>query len=317
MALTMSEIQALTDDVWMPGAQDNWSRGNVLLFKALEKAETRGSAEKVRMVLEYQEGRGGAMGATTVFNTAKKEIMNAARYPWAKFWAGCTYDIDDKMKISGGDAGIDYVLKLLDSAQKTIRNNMGNSLHAAHATSLALYGAETTPFYGIPDLMSQTSGTAYGGIAEDDMSVWAAFSNGDVRVMNFATMQYLRRNCATGNDTDNKPDLYLTTETLKDAFENSLQAAQRHSNPELVKAGFDNIEFGGVPVVADDKCASGYVHGFNWPYLYMIVHEDFNFTHPKWQRPTNQEVYTTQIIWGGSFGTSQRRAQGRLTGVTA
>jgi len=324
MALTLTEIQAVTDDVWLPGSQDNWSKGNVLMFKLLQKVEKIGSAEKVRAVLEHAKANGGAMGATTVFDTTKKAIINAARFPWAYFYSNVTIDIDDEVQVSGGDADVDLVLTKLNNAQKSIKAYMGDSFWTLYATSLASYGNETKPFYGLADLLNQSdTSPAFGSINKADLgtseqgtNIWLAYSDTDARVMNFATMQVLRRGASVGNDAEDKPDLYLTTPTLKDAFENSLQAAQRHTDPELAKAGFDHILFGTRPVVEDDRCTASMVVGLNMAYLYLKAHKDFHFTRPQWKQPTNMHVKSAQIEWVGAFVTSQRRANGNLTNVS-
>lgn len=320
MSFSLTEVQALSDDVWLPSSTDNWSRGNVLLFKGLEKVQKIGSCEKVRAVLEYSRARGGPMGATTIFQTAKKKILNAARFPWAYFWAGATIDLDDEVKVSGGDDGIDVILTKLDNTQTSIRDYMGDSIWTTADATRTTYGAEVDPFYGVTDLMDQNTladGTEYGDIAVTDMATWKAYRNTNALTMNFATMQILRRGCSVNNNVEGKPDLYVTTETLKDAFENSLQAAQRHLDPKLVAAGFDNIKMGTTAaMVADDKCPANAVNGFNFKYLYLKAHKDLFFKGPKWKEPTDQHIKTTQIESALCFLTSQRRAHGQLTNVT-
>ena len=322
MALTMTEIQALSDDVWLPGSQDIWSRGNVLLYKCLKKVQKIGSCEKIRAILEYARARGGPAGATTRYNTAKKRTQNAARFPWAYFWSGASIDIDDEVKVSGGDQEIDIVFTKLDNMQRSIRDYMGDSMWATAHASRTAFGAEVEPFYGIPDLMDQNTladGTEYGDIAVADLgtNLWLSYQNTDALSMNFATAQILRRGCSVNNSTGGKPDLYITTELLKDAFENSLQAAQRHTNPELVQAGFENIQVGtAAAMVADDKCPANAVNGFNFNYLYFKAHKDLFFAGPKWKAPTDQHVKTSQIEIASCFLTTQRAAQGQLTNVT-
>ena len=68
------------------------------------------------------------------------------------FWAGCTYDIDDQVKISGGDSGVDFVMNILDNAQRSVKDYMGDSIWSTYAAGRTTYGAETEPFYGIGDL---------------------------------------------------------------------------------------------------------------------------------------------------------------------
>lgn len=327
MALSLTEIQSLTDDVWMPGAANNWIMGNIMMFKLLQKSTSAPSGEKVRQVLEYARSRGGAMGATTIFNTAKKRIYAAARYEWAKFWAGATYDIDDETQVSGGDADVDIVMGKLDNVQTSIKDYMGDSLWTAYATAQGTYGAETEPFYGIADFMSATG--SIGGIAYTDLGtftrdgssaqIWAPYYSSDSVAMAFSTLQQLARNTRVGSDeTKSVIDLIVTTATLKDSYENSLQAQQRFYDDALAAAGFDHVGFRkNCMVVVDDKVSSGDVYGFNTNKLFLRHHQDFNFSPPVWKEPTNQYVKTCQIIWVGALTSSERRAMGKLDDVTA
>ena len=330
MALTLSEIQSLTDDVWMPGASNNWVMGNIMMFKLLAKATPAPSGEYIRQVLEYSRSRGGAMGPTTIFETAKKIIFNAARFPWAYFWSGCTYDIEDEVKVSWGESGVDLIMGKLDNAQRSIKDYMGDSIWSTYAAGVTAYGAETIPFYGIGDLMNVASDTtpAFGNINRADLgtfsrlgsavSIWQAYKETGARTMNFSTLQELARSTRVGSDNSKEViDLIVTTSTLKDVFENSLQSQQRFQDSSLAKAGFDTVNFrSNVPVVVDDKVAASQVYGFNTNKLHLRPHQDFNFTPPKWKEPTNQYVKTTQIIWTGAFTTGERRAHGQMTVVS-
>ena len=300
--------------------------GNIMMYKLLQKAQPSPSGEYVRQVLEYAKSRGGAMGPSTIFNTAKKEIFNAARYPWAYFWAGATYDIEDEVKVSGGDSGVDLIMGKLDNAQRTIKDYMGDSIWAAYATAVTTYGAETVPFYGIADMMNATG--SFGGIAYTDLGsftrteasayIWAPFYDATAYTISFSTLQLLSRSTRVGDDNNKETiDLIVTTATLKDVFENTLQAQQRFQDPELAKAGFDTVNFrSNCPVVVDDKVSSGDVYGFNTKKLFLRPHEKFNFTPPVWKEPTNQYIKTCQILWTGAFATSERRAHGKLDTVS-
>lgn len=327
MTLALNEIQSLTDDVWIPGSANNWKMGNIMLYKLLEGAQTAPKGEKVRQILVYAKSNGGAMGASTIFNTTKKAIHNAARFPWAKFYANETYDIDDEVQVSGGGSEVDLIMSKLDNMQATLRDILGDSMWTAYSTALVTYGSETTPFYGIPDLMSATG--TYGEIAYADLGtftrlgssayIWAPYVETAARVMSFDTLQELARNTRVGDDNGKETiDLIVTTSTLKDAFEASVQPQQRQYDSELAKVGYDTINFrSNTPVVVDDKCTAASVYGFNTKLLALRPHEDFNFTQPKWKEPVNQYVKTCQSLFVGAFTTGARRAQGQMSTVTA
>ena len=325
MALSLSEVQAISDDSWLPGSYSQWGMGNIMLHKLIEKKQRKGSAIYTRAVLEYAKTRGGPFGAATVFNIAKKATINAARFPWSYFWTGATIDIIDQTQVSGGDDEIDIVFKRLDNMLRSCKAYMGDSLWELYATQQATYGGDTLPMYGIADMMNQSdTSPAFGLINMADLgtddygnNIWVCFQDATAYTMDFGTMQILRRGCRTGNETTEKPNLYVTTETLKDAYEESLNAAKRHMDDKLAAAGFENVLVGLAPMVADDRCTTSYVHGFNFNKIEFHVHEDFDFEAPVvWKEPTSGSSQTTQKKVVAAFLTSERRAHGRLTSVS-
>ena len=330
MALSLTQVQAISDDVWMPDARDNWSMGNVLMYKLIESVELIGSGQYVRFVLEYAKARGGAMSGSTKFDTAKKVFLNAARYPWAYFYTNFSYDIEDKVTISGGDAEIDFIMKGLDNAQNTLKDIMGDSLWQSYSTSQTEWPGGTKPFWGVEDMMSSTDTSPYFGLIQkadlgtytregSSVNIWQAYENSDALTMNFATIQTLRRNCSIGNGAKGKPNLYVTTPTLYDAFENSLHAAKRFEDDDLAQAGFESLKVGARGAMTpDDTCPASSVNAFNTDNdrVGLKAHRDYFFAGPKWKQPTDQEVMTTQFIFSGAFGSGERRANGRLTNVS-
>ena len=328
MTLSLSQTQALTNDVWMPNSQDNWSMGNVLMNRLLANVVKIGSGEKVRYILKYAKSRGGAFSGSTKFDTAKKAILNAARFPWAYFYAGCTYDIEDEVQINGGESEVDYILTQLDNMQASIRDDMGISLWQLYATSLTTWTGGTKPFYGIADLMNQSdTSPAFGEINMADLgtydregtatNIWQAYSDATARVMNFNTMIELRRVTKVGEGPDATINLALTTETLYNKLEASIVPSQRHYDEEIAKLGFDGIKIGSrLTVVADNKCPTSYVNGINTNKTQLKAHKDKFFTPPVWKQPTDQAAMTTQCLFVGAFGTPERRANGRFTNVS-
>jgi hypothetical protein len=330
MALSLSEIQSLTIDVWMPGAYKTWQMGNIMMFKMLDAAEPKPSGEYVRYPLVYARSNGGAFGPTTIFNTTKKAIANAARFPWAYFYGNTTWDIEDDVKVNGGANEVDLLMVKLDNMQSSLKDYMGDSIWTAYATSVATYGAATVPFYGIPDLFAASS--ALGSIAAADLgtfinagsgssqNIWAPYTNSDALTMSFNTLQLLSRSTKVGDDNSKQViDLIVTTATLKDSYEAGLQAQQRTYDADLMKAGFDHVNFRtSCPVVSDDKATASSVQGFNMKNYTLHPHQDYNFTKPEWMSPTNQpQIKTCSTMFVGAIGTGARRSHGQMTNVSA
>lgn len=317
MALTLSELQAVTDVYYADKtATDIYFKGNILLYKLLG-GEMGGhlvpGGKSIDIPLEYGELPSQSFNAATTFLTDKAEILNKAQFPWAAYQSTVKYDLDDNRENSGEAAIVDIIETKLRNAQKTIRKAMAN----------ALYGSATTAgkdMLGLGDLFQAADNTiTYGGIAENDMADWSAAVDATVEAISFPIMQKIRRLASIDDDMEGKPNLYITTEELKDAFENSLQQQARYSDKNLVNAGFENILFSGVPMVNDNKVPAGSCYGLNTRFLEIKTHKDYNFPKPTWreQASNKPEDMIAYLKWSGNLICKNRKAQALHTGLTA
>lgn len=321
MALTLSELNAVTKDYCDNKSHDIYFSDNVLLWKLMSKGKMNANlvtpneivdnGENIRVVLEYAASNSGSYGKNTTITQAKVAILNAARFRWAGYYASNAIDLDDKRANNGDAAYVDLIKSKLQNIEKTVRDKMGTDIYAS--------AADTDCFLGLGNLFNTTTSTTYGGIAEDDMAKWKANADATGGSITFAVLQAMRRGASVGQTNRAKPNLYITTELLKDAFENTLQLQARYSDTELVSAGFSNIMFSNyAPVVADDKQTATYCDALNLNFLSIKTHKDFAFTKPVWEHDKEQpdtEVANTR--WSGQLVTSNRRAHYRKTGLTA
>lgn len=309
MALTLTELQAITDFYIESTDNDIYFKSNVLLYKLLSKGKTIPGGKKIQAVLEYGKGNTGSFGANTKLPLSKKEIFNAAFFRWAAYFAGITIDLDDQRQNTGDLAIVNMVNGKIKNAQKGIRQEMGEDIYLA--------AADDTKLNGLGDLFNVTTSVPYGEIANDDMDKWAANVITTSEPISFTVMQKIRRAASIDDNTAGKPNLYMTTEDLKDAFEASLQVQARYSDVKLVDAGFDNILFGGMPVVSDNKQSAGIVDALNTRFLDVDSHKDYNFTKPTWASPIDQpDTKVAFIKWSGQMVCRNRAAHARHTGLT-
>jgi hypothetical protein len=311
--LTLSELQAITDYYVEKTPNDIYFKSNVLLFKLLGgEMGTRliPGGKKIQVILEYTKGNSGSYGNTTKLPLGKKEIYNAAFFRWAAYFAGVTIDLDDQRQNSGDLAIINLVNGKLKNAQKSIRTDMGTDIYLA--------ATDNNKFNGLGDMFNTTTSTPYGEIAQDDMAEWAAVkTTSPAAAISFKIMQSIRRGASIDDNKEGKPDLYITTELLKDGFERTLQSQARYSDVRLINAGFDNILFGGVPVVTDNKQAAGTCDAINTNFIDILTHEDYNFTKPVWASPIDQpDLKVAFIRWSGNLICRNRKAHHRRTDLT-
>lgn len=318
MSLT-AQLDIITEDyIESNRPEDIIFEDNVLLYMLMagkkfqdtliQPGETVDGGKKIKVFLEYAKSHVGTYGNTTKIPQSKKDILNAALFGWAGYYAANTIDLDEQIQNSGKAALVDLVHAKLSNIHKTIRDEMGTDV----------YDTGTAPaFIGLGNLFDDTTSTEYGSIAEDDMDEWKANLDDTSEAISFKVMQSIRRTAKIGQSRDAKPNLYITTDLLKDGFERTLHTQARYSNTKLVDAGFDNVLFGGVPVVADDKQTAGICDGLNLRFLKAKTHTKWKFTTPKWEYSKDQpDTLTANTRWIGQLICSNRKAHCRHTNLT-
>jgi hypothetical protein len=319
MTLELTEIQAVSDDFVDKQTPDIYAVDNVLLYMLMTGGKFQDSlvtagelvdgGEKIRIPFEYARTNTGSYGNTTKIPQSKVQILNAARFRWAGAYAANAIDLDDQVQNNGDAMLVDMVQKKIGNIQKTVRDTMGSQVYAEAITA--------NDILGLGDLFEDTAAIAYGSVAEADIAKWAANVVTTGGAISYKIMQAIRRTAKVGQSKDKKPNLYITTDTLKDGFERTLQANVRFRNEKLVDAGFDHVLFGGAPVVADDRQTSGYIDALNLNFLMLKTHSKYQFTKPVWEYSKDQpDTYVANTRWVGQLCTSHRAAHARYTGLT-
>jgi len=318
MALEKSEIQAITNDYCDKKSTDIFAVDNVLLYMLMSGGKFQDSlvtagelvdgGEKIRVIFEHARTNTGSYGNTTKIPQSKVEILNAARFRWAGAYAANAIDLNDQVQNTGDAALVDMVQAKINNIQKTIRDTMGGQVYIA--------AADDNCILGLGDLFETTAATPYGSVASADIPKWSANQNATGGAITYKIFQGIRRTASVGQSKDKKPNLYITTDVLKDGFERTLQANVRFRNEKLVNVGFDNVLFGGAPVVADDRQADGIIDALNLNYLMLKTHSKYQFTKPEWEYSKDQpDTLVANTRWIGQLVTSHRAAHARFTGL--
>ena len=313
----ISEIQAATNNYYdVKKPTDMFFKSNVLFYTLMQRGTTYNGGKEIQCNLEIAMSNAGSYGPKSELPISKKEVMTAAFFTYAAYFATLTIDMEDDLINSGEAQIVDLVMTRMQNAEKSIRHVMATQLYGKRADYLAA-DENALPFVGLGDLFNTNTSTPYGKITQAELPLWEAKVDATAQTMNYKFMQGLRRLAGTDVTEDAKPDLYISTELLKDAFENSLQAQQRFTSGSLAKAGFDNVLFKGSPVVADGKCATASIYALNTRYLDVKTHSKRNFTKPEWKSPVRQpDTATANIRWAGQLVCSNRAAHALATNVT-
>ena len=326
MALSLTQLQAATEDLWNnTDPVDIKFTDNVLLYKLLKKAKSDGfdtyfvkasetvdGGKQIKVPLEYDSANSGSYGDTTVIPQSKKDIINAALFPWGGVYASNALGLMDQVQNSGAEAIVGLAEQYVDNVLKTAWDKLGSAVYSRTS-------GDDDAIKALSDLFDTTGSTEYGGIAEDDMALWAALTNTDGVAISFEYLQKIWRTPSIGQHRNKRPNLGITTEALKDGYERTLQSQQRFSDQKMVEAGFDNVLHKGAPICADDNVSSGYFYALNTNFLRLKAHKDYNFTTPEWiaKKESGQpdNIYCN-TRWVGQMVCTHRKAHVLCTGVT-
>ncbi len=316
MALSVTELNAVTDRYFDMTPQDIYFDGAVLLFKLLPRGRKVDGGKTLSKFIKYDRANTGGYGEDTDIPRDKKAIVTRADFRWAGYYASNSIGLADKSQNSGKEAHVNLAVTKIQNVQESIRDKMGEDIYIASTAAAA--ADQDIVLLGLGDLFQNTdTSIKYGNIAQDDVAKWLANKVAFGGNISFKMMQAMRRLATVNTGKGGIPDLYVAPYILKDGFERTLQTAARHQDGNLVKAGWENILFGLAPLVADPKQADTVVDALNLQYLEMKSHKDYFFTRPVWEHEVGQpDKETMNTRWLGQLCCSNRRAQARYTGVS-
>jgi len=339
-------IQSVTQDKIVPKVVETVLGSNVLTTRILSNGKPW-SGETIKVPVKYQKNS-TSQGAfdgfdtfdTTKVNTRVNMSFSPTGYYHSVVLSGMEVDVNQTQA-----QVLDLVKVEMESAMQDMSDSIGT----------LVYGAQTGKnFLGLKDMVDDGGTTAnYGGLARSTYttlkSTVTAASSG---LLTLTVMGTQYDSATTGNQ---KPTLGVTTETVWGLYESLAQptiqtnlngyaqvtrggiAANRSAlQGEL---GFDALFFRGMPIVADEKCTSGYLYFLNENYIdwyglkshkYANVnlssgnYEGGNYDAPKsygfaWtglKDPVNQYAEIGQLLLMGNFINRSPRLNSVLTGVT-
>ena len=219
----------------------------------------------------------------------------------------------EMLQNSGAEQVIDLMESRITNAERTFMNNMSNDLYS---DGTADGGKQLV---GLQALVSDTGLGTVGGI---DSSAWAFWAN---QIFDFSAnsltagpttiqtaMNTLYLDLCRNRD---HPDLCVADNTYYNHYWQSLQAIQRISNDDLGQAGFSNLKFMNMDVIADGgldgDAPAAHMWFLNTDFIYLRPHSQRNFVPLSPDRySTNQDATVKLMAWAGAFTTSNRRQQG-------
>ncbi len=297
---------------------DAMTKNNALMFQLRRKGRIDlidGGRTITEPILYGENANHQWYTGREVLNVAGQEVLTSAEYDWKQYACGVSISGLEMMQNSPSKHQIHDMMKTrIMHAEKTIVNKNHES---AYSDGTASAGKE---FGGLDLLVNDVAGATVGGINSGTATWWdnkrATIAGGPTTANIYANMLNMCLSLSRGSD---KVDLIIGDNTYYSVLSQYLQGQQRFMDAKLADAGFRNLMFEGVPVVADGGdggFAQVGMYFLNCASIRLIMHKRRNnvpLGGPR--RPLTEDSDTVILAGMGNFTSNNRARNGRLTSV--
>jgi hypothetical protein len=245
-------------------------------------------------------------------NVAGQEVLTSAEYPWKQYACGVSISGLEMLQNDGAEQIINMMRARTEHAEKTIQNQLHKSAHGDGT------GSSGKEFGGLRLLVGETAGATVAGINSGTDTWWdnqrQATGAAPAVATIYGNMLDLFLDTCRGTD---KPNLITSDNLWYSTFNQSLQAQQRFMDRKLASAGFPNLMFETVPVVADGGMGGFHPDGMrflNLSTIELIMHRKRNnvvLGGPR--RPLTEDSDTVILAGMGNFTCNNRMLNATLT----
>lgn len=312
MALTYSQITAITEKKFLPKAVDNVYRSNPVIARLSSPGKILkldGGTEILQPVISSQPNtpNKGYFSDLDTLGSDRTDNLSAASFSWKQIYEPLRLSRLDLLKNNGDAAKLKLIMAKTMIAEKNIRENLGYGLFSD--------GTEFSSkiITGFAAMISE-SATAYGGISNSDLSDWSAVVEDNGAVTRAVTLALMQRTYGGVTLDNDKPTMLISKQNVFDQVWSSYQPAQRLMSDSMAKLGFTNVlEFNGTPYIIDSHSASGEILFINEEYVKLAVHSDENLRTETLEKMETSSSMLMRIFWCGNLVCSNRRLQGKLS----
>jgi hypothetical protein len=317
---SLSDLAATTIENRSPQIADNITAQNAL-FHFINKAgnvKTYDGGTVIQENFSFAEnGNGGSFSGYDLLPTAAADVISGAQYSMKQYAVPVVFSSEEEAINSGKSAIIDLVEARVTVAESTMKNLLNRH---AYLDGTGNNGKNLT---GLAAAVATTPTNTYGGINRSlaanafwKNKAWTASSLISGAATSSTIQEAWNKAIIDVTRGADRPNVIICGKALYGIFESSLQANQRFTDASTASAGFQSLQFQGIPVVFDDS-ASGIsdtvAYFLNTKYLKLRPHKDFNMTTLKDKQASNQAATVKTLVWYGNMTCSGAKFNGVFT----
>lgn len=278
---------------------------SVLYNKLKEKNKIkRRGGNKIQIPIEYTQynnnystGTHGAVASTVSVVRSTQETIASSTHDWKYYFSSVRITWAERTLNVGTPAIVDLIKLKTKQLTKGLTESIIDDLFDVSYDTTAAATVDTSDQYQIDSLNKMINVEApvsgdviYGGIDPTDMPSWVSTHDNHTTEMvlypSDVTLSGEHSLSERFNDATfgtSHPTLFITTRDLFTKYESLLSPQQRYEDTKTANAGFTNLTFKGIPVVADAHCPAKYFYGIDMDVLEFMIHSDFDFNVTEWK----------------------------------
>jgi hypothetical protein len=317
MALTLTEqldnLYTTTWELRKAEVADNIFSATPFWFwlKNNGKLKTESGGRFIMEPLEYAQnetvqwiGKGGTVSLNDY------EFLTESRWDWRYLTASMVrFGVDDQQ-----NRGKAAIMKLLNRKIDNTQNSLIDRLEAD------LFGAQSgDSIDGLQNLVPDNGTDPAGGV-DGTTYPWWVNRTSDMTGKSFSVYgrDYMRTmlNDCSNNRTMDKPDIIVSGQTPYEYYDRETEEYRRIVNKTLGDAGFENIQYKGIPMIWSPECANTRMYFLNTKYLYFTYDPMMYFDMTEWKPiPDQVNDRAAQVILACCFSVTRRLCQGVLYNI--
>ena len=207
--------------------------------------------------------------------------------------------------------------KILSLMNAKLANSRDSLVDKIETVLPADNSSDALAFVGLQTLVADdpTTGTVHG--IDPSTNTWWQSKTKNMTGLSFAVNGHAEMRTML-NDTSNNirndtPNIILSGQTPYEYYEDTVIEQKRIVNKKLGDAGFENIQFKGIPMILSPSVAATRMYFLNTRFLKFKYDPSLFFDMTEWKAiPDQVNDKAAQIILAGNLMTSRRRTQGVL-----
>jgi len=347
-----SYVQSLTQDKIVPSVVDGAFNGNVLTARLLKNGK-RWDGEALKRPMMYQKN--SAQGSYSGFDTLSTNKINTriiSSFDPRQYYQSVVLSNLDLAVNATQSRVLDLLKVEMETAKMSMADSIGGLFYGDGT------GNSNKDFLGLGAAVDDGTNVAtYGTQTRSSYSALQSSVTTGVGALTISAMATSYNAAKVGTA---KPTLIVTDESVWTYYESLVQPqiranydvggykqvtsmgmAENKSALGVGEVGFDALMYRGVPVVADEKCTSGFMYMLNEDYLkwYGLKHPQHGEVEMKinniqsgayenkvpvygcaWtglKEPVNQDAEIGQFLLYGNLVCWSPRHQAVLKGITS